>query len=212
MLNENGVQFEKVDSVSTVVYVAWNGEYVGIIEIDDKIKDDAAEAIKELYASGVKSSVMLTGDSPKRAECVAKEVGLSDFKAALLPDEKLDEAQKLMQNGGLIYVGDGINDAPVMVASNCAVSMGKVGSDAAIEASDIVLVSDNLKLLPKSRRIAKKTRTIVYENIIGSIVIKIAIMVLSIVIASFPMLVAVFADVGVMLLAILNAMRTKFVK
>jgi Cd2+/Zn2+-exporting ATPase len=212
MLNENGVQFEKVDSVSTVVYVAWNGEYIGIIEIDDKIKDDAAEAIKELYASGVKSSVMLTGDSPKRAECVAKEVGLSDFKAALLPDEKLDEAQKLMQNGGLIYVGDGINDAPVMVASNCAVSMGKVGSDAAIEASDIVLVSDNLKLLPKSRRIAKKTRTIVYENIIGSIVIKIAIMVLSIVIASFPMLVAVFADVGVMLLAILNAMRTKFVK
>jgi Cd2+/Zn2+-exporting ATPase len=212
MLNENGIAFDEIDSLSTVVYVALDGEYVGVIEIDDKIKDGAAQAIKDLKAQGVINTVMLTGDSPKRAESVAKEVGLSGFKAGLLPDEKLDEATNLMKDGGLIYVGDGINDAPVMVAANCAVSMGKVGSDAAIEASDIVLVSDNLQLLPKGKKIARKTRTIVFENIVGSLAVKFAIMAMAVAIPSFPMIVAIFGDVGVMLLAVLNAMRAKLVK
>lgn len=112
----------------------------------------------------------------------------------------------------MIYVGDGINDAPVMTAADCAVSMGKVGSDAAIEASDVVLVSDNIKLLPKGRKIARFTRRLVMENIVGSIVVKIAIMALSAVIAGFPLIVAIAADVGVMLVAVLNAMRTNLVK
>jgi Cd2+/Zn2+-exporting ATPase len=212
MLKEYGVKFDEIDSLSTVVYVALDGEYVGVIEIDDKIKEGASQAINDLKALGVVNTVMLTGDSPKRAESVAKEIGLTEVKAGLLPDEKLDAATELMKDGGLIYVGDGINDAPVMVAANCAVSMGKVGSDAAIEASDIVLVSDNLQLLPKGKKIAKKTRTIVFENIIGSLIVKFAIMAMAIAIPEFPMIVAIFGDVGVMLLAVLNAMRTKLIK
>jgi Cd2+/Zn2+-exporting ATPase len=192
--------------------VALGGKYVGVIEIDDKIKEGAKDALQELYSYGVQECVMLTGDSVARAESVGKEVGLTSVKAGLLPDEKLDKATELMQKGGLIYVGDGINDAPVMTAANCAVSMGQVGSDAAIEASDIVLVTDNLRLLPKARKIAKKTRTIVFENIIGSLIVKFAIMAMSIAIPSFPMIIAIFGDVGVMLLAVLNAMRTARVK
>jgi Cd2+/Zn2+-exporting ATPase len=212
MLRENNISFEEISSISTVVYVALGGTYVGVIEIDDKIKDGAKEALQELYSYGVSECVMLTGDSVARAESVGKEVGLTSVKAGLLPDEKLDEATSLMQRGGLIYVGDGINDAPVMTAANCAVSMGKVGSDAAIEASDIVLVTDNLRLLPKAKKISKKTRSIVFQNIIGSLIIKFAIMAMSIAIPSFPMIVAIFADVGVMLLAVLNAMRTSRIK
>ena len=155
---------------------------------------------------------MLTGDGERRAQAVAGELGLDGCAASLLPDQKLEKAQALKAEGGLIYVGDGINDAPVMTVANCAVSMGKVGSDAAIEASDIVLVSDSLALLPKARRIAKGTRSIVFQNIIGSLLIKFAIMILSIVLPDFPLIVAIFGDVGVMLLAILNALRTSFIK
>ena len=129
-----------------------------------------------------------------------------------MPDEKLARAEELKQKGKLIYVGDGINDAPVMTCADCAVSMGNVGSDAAIEASDIVLVSDNISLLPKGRKIAKGTRRIVYENIIGSLIVKLAIMALSIAIPTFPLIISVVADVGVMLLAVLNAMRVSLIK
>jgi Cd2+/Zn2+-exporting ATPase len=212
MLDEAGIAYTPLDSLSTVVYVALDGKYVGVIEIDDKIKEGAAQAIELLKAYGVTSTYMLTGDNQKRAESVASELGLTGVKAQLLPDEKLDEAVKLKESGGLIYVGDGINDAPVMTTANCAVSMGKVGSDAAIEASDIVLVTDNLNLLPKAKKIAKKTRVIVFENIIGSLLVKFAIMALSVALPSFPMIVAIFADVGVMLLAVLNAMRTGLIK
>jgi len=155
---------------------------------------------------------MLTGDNADRAESVAKQAGLDGVAAGLMPDQKLDEAVKLKQKGKLIYVGDGINDAPVMTAADCAVSMGKVGSDAAIEASDAVLVSDNLSALPKGRKIAKGTRRIVMQNIIGSLIIKAAIMVLDIAIPGFPLIVSVVADVGVMLVAVLNSMRTALIK
>ena len=155
---------------------------------------------------------MLTGDLPARAAIVAEEAGLDGYKAALMPNEKLARAEELKQKGKLIYVGDGINDAPVMTCADCAVSMGNVGSDAAIEASDIVLVSDNLSLLPKGRKIAKGTRRIVYENIIGSLIVKLAIMALSIAIPTFPLIISVVADVGVMLLAVLNAMRVSLIK
>ncbi len=212
MLSENGVEFTAKQSASTLVYVALDGQYVGVIEIDDRIKEGAAEAIAELKSGGVKGAYMLTGDNAARADGVARELGLDGVYAGLLPDEKLKTAEEFKARGGLIYSGDGINDAPVMTVANCAVSMGRVGSDAAIEASDIVLVSDNLKLLPKSRRIAKGTRRIVVENIVGSLVVKFAIMALSIAIPSFPLIVSIFADVGVMLLAVCNALRTALIK
>lgn len=212
MLSEAGVNFQPAESISTTVYVAWNGEYIGVIEIDDKIKPEAKQALADLKKQGVTHTVMLTGDGVNRAKAVADSVGVDECYAALLPDEKLEKAKQLKEKGGLIYVGDGINDAPVMTVANCAVSMGKVGSDAAIEASDLVLVSDNLSNLPKAKKISKGTRSIVFQNIIGSLVVKFGIMALDIAVVGFPMIVAIFADVGVMLLAVLNALRTKLIK
>ncbi len=212
MLEENGVNFTPSQSVSTLIYIALDGQYVGVIEIDDKIKAGAAEALAQLKKAGVKSAYMLTGDGKERAESVADELNLDGVFAGLLPDEKLAAAEKLKEQGGLIYAGDGINDAPVMTVADCAVSMGQVGSSAAIEASDVVLVTDKLALLPEARRVAKATRSIVLQNIIGSLAVKAAIMALSIALPAFPLIVAIFADVGVMLLAVLNALRTALVK
>lgn len=212
MLAEAGVDFQPSDSVSATVYVSLDGKYMGVIEIDDKIKPEAKQALSELKKQGVTHTVMLTGDGARRAEAVAKSVGTDSCFSELLPDEKLGKASELKSKGGLIYVGDGINDAPVMTVANCAVSMGKVGSDAAIEASDLVLVSDNLAFLPKAKKIARGTRSIVFQNIIGSLIVKFGIMALDIAIAGFPMIIAIFADVGVMLLAVLNALRTKLIK
>ena len=216
LLKENGVEFEKTESLSTVVYVALDGKAVGSIEIDDIVKSGAAEAVAQLKKQGIEHAVMLTGDLDARARKIAGEVGLDGYEAELLPDRKLEKAT-LLKSGDrgarqLMYVGDGINDAPVMTAANCAVSMGKVGSDAAIEASDIVLVSDNLSLLPKGKKIAKGTRRIVVENIVGSLAVKAAIMALSIAITPFPLIISIVADVGVMLVAVLNAMRTSLIK
>ncbi|MBD5584758.1 MAG: cadmium-translocating P-type ATPase [Clostridia bacterium] len=212
LLKENGVACEERESVSTVVYVAYDGKFVGFIEIDDKIKEGAKECVEELKKQGITYTAMLTGDKKERAKIIAEKVGLDGCKAELLPDGKLEEATALKERGKLIYVGDGINDAPVMTCADCAVSMGKVGSDSAIEASDIVLVSDNLKLLPKGRKIAKSTRRLVIENIAGSLLVKAVIMALSVAIAGFPLIISVVADVGVMLLAVLNAMRTNLIK
>ena len=212
LLNENGVNFEVTQSLSTLVFVASDGEYIGFIEIDDDLKDGAAQAIAELKKSGIEYACMLTGDSAARAQAVAEKAGLDGFKAGLLPDGKLLAAQELKSRGKLLYAGDGINDAPVMTAADCAVSMGKVGSDAAIEASDIVLVTDDLKLPPKGRKIARFTRRLVVENIAGSLFIKLAVMVLSVALKSFPLYIAIAADVGVMLIAVLNAMRTRLIK
>ncbi|MGN0814734.1 MAG: heavy metal translocating P-type ATPase [Candidatus Coproplasma sp.] len=212
MLEEAGVKFTSEDTSSTVVYVALDGEYIGCVLIDDTVKSGAKEAVISLKKQGVTHAVMLTGDGAARAERVAGEVGLDGFKAGLLPDEKLAEAQKLKDMGGLIYVGDGINDAPVMTVASCAVSMGKVGSDAAIEASDIVLVSDNISLVPEAKKIAKATRAIVYQNIIGSLAVKFALMIMGVALPGFPLIAAIFGDVGVMLLAVINSMRTSLIK
>lgn len=212
LLEDSGVKFTPVESVSTLVYVALDGAYVGVIEIDDRVKDGAKQALEELKKSGIGGVYMLTGDNKPRAEAVAEELGLDGVYAQLLPDEKLETAKALKEKGGLIYVGDGINDAPVMTVADCAVSMGQVGSDAAIEASDVVLVSDNLSLLPKARRVAKGTRRIVIQNIVGSLIVKFAIMALSIAIPTFPLIASIFADVGVMLIAVCNALRTALIK
>ena len=212
LMEENGVGYEKKQSPSTLIYVAHGGEYLGVIEIDDRVKEDVKQALRELKAGGITRTVMLTGDSYERAEIIAKEAGIDEFKAGLLPDDKLAEAERLKEGGKLLYVGDGINDAPVMTSADCAVSMGSVGSDAAIEASDVVLVSDKISLIPKGRKIAKGTRSIVKQNIAGSLLVKVAIMALDIAIPAFPLIISVVADVGVMLLAVLNAMRTSLIK
>jgi len=212
LLEESGVKFTPAESVSTLVYVALDGAYVGVIEIDDRVKDGAKQALEELKKTGIGGVYMLTGDNKPRAEAVAEELGLDGVYAQLLPDEKLERAKALKEKGGLIYAGDGINDAPVMTVADCAVSMGQVGSDAAIEASDVVLVSDNLSLLPKARRVAKGTRRIVIQNIVGSLIVKFAIMALSIAIPTFPLIASIFADVGVMLIAVCNALRTALIK
>ncbi len=212
LLEDSGVKFTPAESVSTLVYVALDGAYVGVIEIDDRVKDGAKQALEELKKTGIGGVYMLTGDNKPRAEAVAEELGLDGVYAQLLPDEKLETAKALKEKGGLIYAGDGINDAPVMTVADCAVSMGQVGSDAAIEASDVVLVSDNLSLLPKARRVAKGTRRIVIQNIVGSLIVKFAIMALSIAIPTFPLIASIFADVGVMLIAVCNALRTALIK
>ena len=169
---------------------------------------EAKEAISELKALGIERTVMLTGDSRARAEKVAGELGMSEVNAGLLPDEKLEKAESLKKVSTLMYVGDGINDAPVMAVADCSVSMGKLGSAAAVEASDLVLVSDNLKAIPRGIRIARKTRKIVTENIVFSIAMKAAFMVLGVA-GVMPLWLAVFADVGVMLLAVLNSLRMR---
>ena len=213
MMQEYKIDVVKLESVSILIYVVKDNEYLGYVEIDDVIKEGAKEAIAQLKKEGVNYVTMLSGDSKERAKAIAAELNLDGVEGGLLPNEKLDKAKALKAQGGLIYVGDGINDAPVMVEANCAISMGSIGSDAAIEASDIVLVSDDLSKIAKAKKIAKKTRVIVFENIIGSLFVKFAIMILDLIWGLivpggvFPLIVSIIADVGVMLLAVLNSMR-----
>ncbi len=211
LLQDEGVSVEKIASAYTLVYVAKAGICLGVIEIGDQSRAEAKGCLEELNGMGFSRLVMLTGDGRERAEQVAQEVGISEVKAALLPDEKLLVAEELKKAGGLLYVGDGVNDAPVMMAADCAVSMGKLGSAAAVEASDIVLVSDNLKALPKAVEIARKTRAVVLQNIVFSIVMKVGFMALGAA-GVLPLWLAVFADVGVMLLAVCNSFRVRSIK
>ena len=211
LLSDEGIAFPKKESANTLVYVAKNGVYYGVIEVGDVVRNGVKPALVELKKLGFKQTVMLTGDNRVRAEKIASEVGISQVHAELLPDEKLQLAQKLREEGGLIYVGDGINDAPVMMAADCAVSMGKLGSAAAIEASDLVLISDDIFALPKGVKIARKTRLVVMQNIVFSIAMKFGFMALG-AIGVLPLWLAVFADVGVMLLAVLNSFRVRSVK
>lgn len=211
-LAENGVCVKTHVTCERLIYVGYDGEYAGWVAVDDEIKGNANYTVDELKKLGVKDCYMLTGDDYNRAEKVAKTVGLDGFYARLLPDEKVATAKKLKDGEKIIYVGDGVNDAPVMTLADCAVSVGKTASDVAIEASDVVLVGSDLSLLPQARKVAKKTTAIVWQNIIGSIFIKLAVMVLGVALPSFPLLCAIFADVGVMLLAVLNATRVSFGK
>ena len=203
------VGFTPHPGVGTVVYVAENGVFAGSILIRDEIKDEAPSALKSLAGMGCRT-VMLTGDNAAVAGAVAAELNVTDYKAELLPQNKVDEVEKLLaaeeKGRALCFVGDGINDAPVLMRSDIGIAMGGVGSDAAIEAADIVLMHDDLNCLPLSKKIARKTMAVVRENIVFSIVVKLAILVLS-ALGITNMWVAVFGDVGVAVIAILNAMR-----
>ncbi len=208
LMRERGIAFTPVNSLSSVIYVAREGELLGSIEIEDRVKSDAFAALTELKNIGIGQLAMLTGDTRVRAEALKNVLPLDTVCAELLPEQKPDCAQSLKGYGTLLYVGDGINDTPVMAESDIAIAMGGLGSDAAIEASDMVLVSDRLSALPKAIQIARKTRKIVFENIVFSIGVKVALMVLSLV-GILPLWLAVFGDVGVMLLAVLNSMRMR---
>ena len=208
LLKQLGLEILPIESTQTLVYVAKNGQCLGAVEIGDCIKSEAAETVKSLKAQGVKKTVMLTGDREETAKKIAEALGIDETYAGLLPDEKLKIAQDLQREHTLAFVGDGINDAPVMTVADCAVSMGTLGSAAAVEASHFVLVSDRLNGLVKALKIAKKTRKIVKQNVIFSILMKVAFMVLG-ALGVLPLWLAVFADVGVMLLAVLNSMRVR---
>ncbi|MCH5154819.1 MAG: cadmium-translocating P-type ATPase [Clostridiales bacterium] len=209
LMAQNDIEYAKASGTGTVVYVAHNGKFVGWLLIADEIKDETKQVIGELNGMGCKT-VMLTGDNELVAQSVATEIGLTSYKASLLPQNKVEEVESLLAAKGkkdaLCFVGDGINDAPVLMRSDIGMAMGGVGSDAAIEASDIVLMKDDLKGIPLAKRIAKKTMKIVFENIAFSLIVKLAILVLS-ALGITNMWVAVFGDVGVAVLAILNAMR-----
>lgn len=209
LMRREGVEPVASDGVGTVVYVAHDGKFVGRLLIADEIKPETREVMDGLNGMGCRT-VMLTGDNAAIAASVAEKAGVSSYKASLLPQNKVEEVEKLLAEKApgdvLCFVGDGINDAPVLMRSDIGIAMGGVGSDAAIEASDIVLMKDDLRGLPLAKRIAKKTMAIVMQNIVFSIVVKLAILVLS-AFGITNMWVAVFGDVGVAILAILNAMR-----
>ncbi len=209
LLQENGVNCTASQSLSTVIYVARQGEFIGYIEIDDSVKAEAAQALAALKRAGIERCVVITGDNERRAQKVAQHLGgIDEVYAGLLPDEKVSTAEKLKKEGVLLYAGDGINDAPVMSVADCSVSMGKLGSGAAIEASDFVLVSDSLTAIPTAVSIGKKTGKIVLQNIVFSITAKFVFMCLSVA-GVLPLAFAVFSDVGVMLLAVLNSLRMR---
>ena len=209
LMRSHKIAFPAREEVGTIVHVARNGAYVGRILIADEIKPETKEVIASLNAMGCRT-VMLTGDNETIAKHVAEQIGVTSYKASLLPQDKVAEVEKLLAekapSEALCFVGDGINDAPVLMRSDIGISMGGVGSDAAIEASDIVLMKDDLRGIALAKRIARKTMNIVFQNIVFSIVIKAAILILSAV-GLANMWLAVFGDVGVAVLAILNAMR-----
>ena len=206
-LREEGFEVDEKLSADTVLYLVYDGRYCGCLEIGDMIREESQQLLADLKGMNI-HTVMLTGDSPARAQKVANAIGMSAFKAGLLPTEKVEEMKKLKELGTSVYIGDGINDAPVMTVADCAVSMGSLGSAAAVEASDFVLVSDALGSVTRLIRTAKKTKGIVYQNIVFSILMKVAFMVLGL-FPWFPLWLAVFADVGVMLLAVLNSLRVR---
>ena len=216
LMKKNRIEYKKCDKIGTILYVAIDKKYVGYILISDKIKQDSKKAIKELKENNVKKIVMLTGDRKKVGESVAKLLEIDEVYTELLPDEKVAKVEEFMKmknpNGKLAFVGDGINDAPVLAISDIGIAMGGLGSDAAIEAADVVIMTDEPSKIASAIKLAKKTLKIVKENIIFAISIKVAVLILS-AFGISTMWEAVFADVGVSIIAILNALRVlKFKK
>ncbi|MBO4235346.1 MAG: heavy metal translocating P-type ATPase [Firmicutes bacterium] len=214
LMTHDVISFIECHDIGTVIHVAVDGEYVGHILISDVIKDTTPKAIEEIKRSGVSRIVMLTGDDDKVAYSVASTLGIAEFHSELLPGDKVTIVEKLLSEnhrGALAFVGDGINDAPVLARADIGIAMGAMGSDAAIEAADVVLMDDDPVKISKAVRIAKKCMRIAYENIYFAIGVKIACLVLG-ALGLANMWLAIFADVGVMVIAVLNAIRALFVK
>lgn len=216
LMEMKGISYQECHSVGTIVHLAVDGEYVGHILIADLLKPHAEEAIRALKAAGIRKTVMLTGDAKRVADKVAADLGIDEVYSELLPGDKVTMVEKLLsQKAGekekLAFVGDGINDAPVLSRADIGIAMGAIGSDAAIEAADIVLMDDDPLKIAKAIRIARKCLRIVYENIYFAIGIKVICLILG-ALGIANMWVAIFADVGVMVIAVLNAIRTLYVK
>ena len=206
LMETQGAAWRPCHHEGTIIHVAVDGVYAGHIVISDRIKADAAPAMEALKAAGVARTVMLTGDQESVAAAVAKQLGVSEFHAGLLPAQKVEQVERLLPQGSLAFVGDGINDAPVLTRADVGIAMGALGSDAAIEAADVVLMDDKPSKIPEAIRIARRTLRIAKENITFAIGIKILVLILA-VLGLATMWMAVFADVGVTVLAVLNAMR-----
>ena len=215
LMERLGIPYKECHHVGTVVHMAVNGTYAGHILISDLLKPNAKEAIKSLKHAGIEKTVMLTGDAKKVADQVAKELGIGEVYSELLPADKVSKVEELLKEKSakakLAFVGDGINDAPVLSRADIGIAMGALGSDAAIEAADVVLMDDDPLKISKAIRIARKCMRIVYENIYFAIGVKILCLILG-ALGIANMWLAIFADVGVMVLAVLNAIRVLFVK
>lgn len=210
LMAQQKIDYEKADDAGTVIYIAEGKNYLGYILIEDEMKEDARAAIEGLRAAGIKRVVMLTGDRKKVADKVAGELGITEVYAGLLPGDKVEKVEELFasksEKGKLVFVGDGINDAPVLARADIGIAMGGLGSDAAIEAADVVIMTDEPSKIAKAMKISGKTLRIVKQNIVFAIGIKVLVLVLA-AIGMASMWAAVFADVGVAVIAILNAMR-----
>ena len=215
LMEEYNIDYKKSNDIGTIIYIAIDKKYAGSIIISDKIKDDVYKAVKEFRENNVKKIVMLTGDREEISKNVSKELKLDKYYAELLPQDKVKKVESLMQeksiDGKLVFIGDGINDAPVLALSDIGVAMGGLGSDAAIEAADIVIMTDEPSKLANAIKISKKTMQIVKENIVFAITVKILVLLLS-ALGATTMWAAVFADVGVSVIAIINALRILRVK
>ena len=215
LMNQLGIPYINCHSVGTIIHMAVNGTYAGHIVISDVVKPHSKEAVQALKAAGVRQTVMLTGDARKVADQVASELGLDSVYSELLPEDKVNKVEELLknkpENAKLACVGDGINDAPVLGRADIGIAMGAMGSDAAIEAADVVLMDDDPLKIAKAIRISRKCLRIVYQNIIFAIGIKLICLVLG-ALGIANMWLAIFADVGVMIIAVLNAIRALFVK
>ncbi len=210
LMREEGVAYHDCELTGTILHVSIDGKYAGHIIIADVVKEDAAECIKRLHEAGVKKTVMLTGDRTEVAQAVAEKLGLDEYHGQLLPEDKVNQVERLLgstsEKGKLAFVGDGINDAPVLTRADIGIAMGAMGSDAAIEAADVVLMDDKPSKISSAIGIARKTMRIVWQNIIFALGVKFVVLALAAV-GIATMWLAVFADVGVAILAILNAMR-----
>ncbi len=210
LMDSLGINWKACEHIGTIVHVAINGEYFGHIVISDKIKNDSEDAVRKIKECGIKT-VMLTGDHKDAAKDVAKKLNLDDFYAELLPQDKVSELESIIskkeKGSNVAFVGDGINDAPVIARADIGIAMGAMGSDAAIEAADVVLMEDKTSKIAEAIKIAKRTLRIAKENIIFAIMVKVIVLILA-ALGLAPMWLAVFADVGVTVIAVLNAMRT----
>ena len=210
LMAQHGATWHDCDLAGTILHVSVDGSYVGHIVIADVVKEDAKAAIHDLHAAGVKRCVMLTGDRSDVAQAVAEQLGIDEVRAQLLPQDKVDAVERLLagekDGARLAFVGDGINDAPVLTRADVGIAMGAMGSDAAIEAADVVLMDDRPSKIAQAMRVARKTMRIVWQNIIFALGVKVAILALAAV-GIAGMWLAVFGDVGVAMIAILNAMR-----
>ena len=214
LMEMNGIAYNECHSVGTIIHMAIDGEYAGHIVISDVVKPHAKEAMENLKHAGVKRTVMLTGDAKKVAEQVAAELGIDEVCSELLPAGKVSKVEELLKTKSekdkLAFVGDGINDAPVLTRADIGIAMGAMGSDAAIEAADVVLMDDDPMKISKAIKISRKCIGIVYQNIAFALGVKALCLILG-ALGIANMWAAIFADVGVMVLAVLNAIRALYV-